>query len=147
LDKYALAWRDQLSGPHNVDGVLQLAATDRAEEIESELGEDAAQRFASLVFGKSIPIDLALSSYLAEHTTGKTDQEAKRYAVELLKRGTRATMVDQVTRRVAGHFVSWLATEAPQEGNGRPREPRAAATCNKYSHDYTASGSILRDVA
>ncbi len=40
-------------------------------------------------------------------------------------------MVDQVTRRVAGHFVSWLATEAPQEGNGRPREPRAAATCNK----------------
>jgi hypothetical protein len=108
LDKRALGWRDDLAGPHNVDNVLDLVVTDRLEEVEKEFGDDTAQRLAKIVFGKSIPIETALNSYLLERPTSAVDQRAKRVAVELLKRRTHLHMVDEVTRRVAGDFVSWL---------------------------------------
>jgi integrase len=130
LEREALGWRDELAGRHNVDSVLDMAATDRAEQIEAEHGEAAAQFFATTVFGKSISLDLALSSYLAEHRTSASNQRSKAYAVELLKRGTRTTHVDQINRRVAGQFVSWLATEAPQE-RGTRGGTRAPATVNQ----------------
>lgn len=129
----AMDWRQSLvaSEPGRAREAMEWLLHDRAEELEQKRGLTVAREFVAVATGEATPIDTLLESYLATCGLKPRTQDGIRRCVriyqEWAERNREPTTVEQVTRKVAGRFVSDLLTRMA---------PQSAVTYTKFLGGY-----------
>lgn len=110
----ALDWFDMLSNENlpddQLDSPLKLALLDRLDEIEAKKGEAVAVDFANIALGEATPLEARLDIYLATSGQAPRTKESVRRAVRVYQEWAesdgRPTVVERISRKVAGQFVT-----------------------------------------
>jgi integrase len=97
--------------PEGAESVRLDLAAERAEAIEEKHGEAIAVSFFKTATGKGTPLRTLVDPWLTEQGASITEQTASHHRVAVrsfLAWGGEGTLVEDVTRRLAGEFVSYL---------------------------------------
>lgn len=136
----AVSWRDsrEETVQQNMDALgytydeadraISLTETDKAEEIEKTHGYTGAKRWYDVASDTGLPTSLAMKLWQEEAaTTEKTKAEQQR-AIQQFLDFSSDVLVEKVTRRMAGSFVSEVLIKGPGKREGEHASP---ATINK----------------
>jgi integrase len=111
LTSEAMDWRQTLAaGDGGPRDILPILLSERAEEIEVKHGEAAAHEFVAIADGRATPILTLLDAYLSTCGLAPRTKHGIRRCVTAYVEWARAngepTAIEQVTRKVAGRFVT-----------------------------------------
>jgi hypothetical protein len=133
----------RLEGPESVRSDL---ASEEAERIEDEHGEEAAAAFFNIATGQGTPLSMLVDPWLAEQGVSITEQTVSHHRVAVrsfLAWAGEETFVEQVTRRQAGKFVSHLLS--PESGLKPKTAKRYASSLSSLWTWLEARGHRVQD--
>jgi len=112
LEEEALRMREAIENDPDDDSVLELVASDRAEQIEKQYGLEQARAWYLVATGRQTPITEALiERFMTETNVVASTAAARRIAIQRFRDFLQpAPNIERVDRRLAGQYASHLVT-------------------------------------
>jgi integrase len=108
LTEEAFAWRGSIRAVEGEqDEALSSLIIERAEQIEQERGEEAAQDFAAIAFGRATPAGELVEPWLSESDYTERTKSDHRRAIKVLQDHAGKTVcIERLDRRQAADFIT-----------------------------------------